>query len=254
MKMDDMTAGFRQRRRALVKEYGKRAFRRLDRYMAGQSLVPNQPVFDASLFPWTADLEAGWKEMRGELDQILRHRERLPRFQDISPDQMRISPDDKWRTFVFYGFGYPSVHNCALCPETAKALARIPGLETALFSILAPGKRVPSHHGVSKGLIRCHLGLIVPKERDRCVMDVGDVTCSWEEGRALVFDDTYPHAVRNDTSEERAVLLLDFRRPMTWRGHAVREVIYWLFRRTAFVKDAIRNEREWEERYTLADA
>ena len=112
-------------------------------------------------------------------------RDKLPRFQDISPDQMRISPDDKWRTFVFYGFGYPSERNCGLCPETAQVLRRIPGLESALFSILAPGKHVPSHHGVSKGLIRCHLGLKVPRERERCVMDVGPVTRSWEEGRAL---------------------------------------------------------------------
>lgn len=253
MKRDEIAAAFRQRRRAFVKEYGKRAFRRLDQYMARQSLVSNGPVFDAALFPWTADLEAHWREIRAELDAILQHRDKLPRFQDISPDQMRISPDDKWRTFVFYGFGYPSERNCGLCPETAQVLRRIPGLESALFSILAPGKHVPSHHGVSKGLIRCHLGLKVPRERERCVMDVGPVTRSWEEGRALVFDDTYPHAVRNDTPQERVVLLVDFRRPMNWRGRAVREVIYWLFRRTAFVKDAIRNEKNWEERFALAN-
>jgi beta-hydroxylase len=201
------------------------------------------------LFPWVTALEANWQEIRSELAVILRHREELPRFQDISPDQMRISPDNKWKIFVFYGFGYRSEQNCQLCPNTAALLERVPGIQNAFFSILAPGKHVPSHCGITKSLIRCHLGLIVPSEREHCVMEVGGVRCTWEEGRALMFDDTYPHEVHNDTREGRVVLLLDFPRPMTRRGVLVSRVLMQLMRGTAYVRDARRNEARWEERY-----
>jgi ornithine lipid ester-linked acyl 2-hydroxylase len=236
-------------RRKYVKRYGKRAFRRIDHYLAQQSLVPDQPVLDARLFPWMADLEANWQVIRAELDALLLHREKLPRFQDISPDQKYISPDDKWKIFVFYGFSYRSERNCQLCPATAALLERVPNVQNAFFSILAPGKQVPSHRGITKGLIRCHLGLKVPVDREHCVMEVGGVRCTWREGEVLVFDDLYPHEVHNDTPEERVVLLLDFPRPMTRRGILVRYLLMQLMRRTAYVRDAVRNERHWEEHF-----
>ena len=242
-------AELRRLRRKYVKRYGKRIFRTIDHYFGRQSLLEDQPVLDPRLFPWTAEFERHWDEVRAELDMLLKRRDDLPRFQDISPDQMRISPDDKWRAFVFYGFGYRSDQNCGICPRTAALLDAVPGIENAFFSILAPGKDIPTHKGVTKALIRCHLGLIVPAQSERCFMDVGGVHCTWQEGRALVFDDTFPHSVRNDTNEQRAVLLFDFRRPLTLRGRMLRGTVFWLFRRSGFVQDAIRNEARWEEQY-----
>jgi beta-hydroxylase len=239
----------RKLRRKYVKRYGKRALRSLDHYLARQSLVPDQPVLDARLFPWLAAFEADWQAVRAELEVMLQYRDHLPRFQDISPDQKRISPDNKWRVFVFYGFGYRSERNCQLCPHTAELLARVPGIQNAFFSILAPGKHIPSHRGITKGLIRCHLGLIVPADREQCVMEVGDVRCTWEEGKVLVFDDTFPHEVHNETQEERAVLLFDFPRPMTRQGVVVSRLQLQLMKGTAYVRDAVRNERQWEERF-----
>lgn len=83
-------------------------------------------------------------------------------------------------------------------------------------------------------------------------MDVGDVRCTWQEGRTLLFDDTYPHAVQNATEYERVVLLFDFLRPLTRRGCLVRRVLFWGFRRSAFVQDALRKEMQWEQRFHRA--
>jgi len=242
-------AALQKRRKKYVRRYGKRTLRALDRYFARQSLVPTSPVLASPLFPWTAEFETQWQAIRAELETVLQHREALPLFQDIASDQYRISPDDKWRAFVFYGFGYRSEHNARLCPQTARLLDRVPGIENAFFSILAPGKIIPSHHGVTKGLVRCHLGLIVPPEPDRCFMDVGDVRCTWQEGRTLLFDDTYLHAVQNNTEHERVILLFDFLRPLTTRAHLVRRTLFWFFRRSAFVQDALRKETQWEQRF-----
>jgi aspartyl/asparaginyl beta-hydroxylase (cupin superfamily) len=248
----DVKAEFRRRRRKYVKRYGKRALRAIDRYFARQSLVPTAPVLDARLFPWAADFEANWQTVQAELDVLLRHRDELPRFQDISPDQYGISPDDKWRVLALYGFGYRSEYNCRLCPQTAHLLGCVPGIENAFFSILAPGKVIPSHKGITKGLLRCHLGLIIPPEPEQCFMEVGGVRCTWREGQVLIFDDTYPHAVRNDTNQERVVLLFDFPRPLTTPGRLARRSLFWFFRRSAYVQDALRNEMQWERNFQRA--
>jgi beta-hydroxylase len=239
----------RSRRRSAVTKYGKRLTRRVDHFFAAQSLVPDAPVLDAALFPWLAAFEADWLDMRNELVALLKDRDALPRFQDISPDQMRISPDDLWRTFVLFGFGYRSDRNCQACPKTTALLESVPGLKNAFFSILAPGKYIPSHRGITKALLRVHLPVMLPRERHRCTMTVGDVKCVWQEGQALVFDDTYPHEVLNDTPEERAVLLFDFWRPMHWQARGLSRVLFTLFRHIGYVQDARRNQAAWEERY-----
>ncbi|HJY85011.1 MAG TPA: aspartyl/asparaginyl beta-hydroxylase domain-containing protein, partial [Candidatus Binatia bacterium] len=248
----EATAALQKRRKKYVRRYGKRTLRTLDRYFARQSLVPTTPVLDSPLFPWTVGLEAQWQAVRAELETLLQHREALPLFQDIASDQYGISADDKWRAFAFYGFGYRSENNSRFCPQTARLLDRVPGIENAFFSILSPGKVIPSHRGVTKGLIRCHLGLIVPPEPERCFMDIGDMRCTWQEGRLLLFDDTYPHAVQNNTAHERVVLLFDFLRPLTAQGRLVRRVLFWFFRRSAFVQDAIRREMQWERHFHQA--
>jgi len=239
----------RTRRRKFVKRNGKRLFRRIDRWLAGQSRIPDDAVLDARHFPWIDEFVGQWRVIRAELDALLRHRDELPRFQDISPDQRKISPDDLWRTFVFSGFGHRSEQARVLCPETARLLDGVPRLESAFFSILAPGKQVPSHRGVTKGMVRCHLGLKIPREPERCTMLVGGVRCVWREGEVIFFDDTYPHEVHNDTDEERAVLLFDFERPMRLRGRLVARLLMVLLRRTAYFKDALRQQSAWEKHY-----
>lgn len=239
-------------RRDYVTRFGKHIVFAIDRFLARQSLVSNNPVLDPASFDWIGDFEKNWEAVRGELTEVLKRRDELPRFQDISPDQARISPDDKWRTFFFYGFGHRVELNCQVCPETAKLLDRVPGVETAFFSILAPGKVVPPHRGITKGLVRCHLGLVVPARPEQCYMDVGGVRCTWEEGKILVFDDTYQHAVSNNTDQERVVLLFDIPRPLKLPGRIARRLMFGLLRRTGYVQDAMRNEARWEQRYHSA--
>jgi len=88
-----------------------------------------------------------------------------------------------WKTFVIYGFGNRAERNCRLCPETARILATIPGLQNAWFSILTPGYHILPHRGVTKALIRCHLALLVPQQAEQCWIRVGDQRRHWEEGK-----------------------------------------------------------------------
>ncbi|MES1932024.1 aspartyl/asparaginyl beta-hydroxylase [Salinisphaera shabanensis T35B1] len=238
------------KRRKLVKRFGKKLFRgTLLEFLSKQSKIPDQPVLDNALFPWAEELRVQWPEIRDELEALLEHRAALPSFQEISPDQARISSDARWKTFMLYGFGTRMDFGCEMCPKTAAALEKLPNISNAFFSILAPGKHIPRHRGVTKGLVRCHLGLRVPKGPERCLIEIDDQPMRWGEGEMFFFDDTYPHEVWNETSEERAVLLFDIERPMGPAGRAVSRAMISVLRRTAYFKDAMRNQRAWEQRY-----
>lgn len=239
---------FRRARRKAVKKVGKRTLRTLDAFLARQSRIGNAAVFDAGDFDWTRRLEAHWQPIREELDALLEHKDEIPSFHEISPDQRRISRGDDWKTFFLYGFGHRVPHNCERCPRTVEILEGIPGLRLAMFSILAPGYHVPPHHGVTKGVIRCHLALKVPGDRERCVIRVDDEIHAWDEGRCLVFDDTFEHEVWNASDEARVVLFLDIERPMTVAGRIVARSLLRMIRWTAYVKDARRNIAIWEGR------
>ena len=98
--------------------------------------------------------------------------------------------------------------NAARCPETMKALGKIPGLSTAFFSILSPGKHIPPHRGAYNGVLRLHLALQVPEPRDLVRIRIARQICHWEEGKCLIFDDTFNHEVWNDTAGYRVVLFV----------------------------------------------
>ena len=105
-----------------------------------------------------------------------------------------------------------------------------------------------THSGVSKGIVNCHLGLLIPRERERCRMRVGACHFHWEPGECRVFDDTFEHEVWNDTAEERVVLMLQFRRPLREPGRTANRLFLAAIALTPFVTVAKRNQLVWERR------
>ncbi len=176
----------------------------------------DRPVFAAEQFSWIGDVEAHWPLVRAELDGVMACREAMPNFQDILRAVGSIQKDDHWKTFFLKGVGMNCSENARRCPETMRVLAAIPGCTTAFFSILSPGKQIPPHRGAWAGVLRLHLALMVPEPRDQCRIRIADQLHTWQEGRCLVFDDTYNHQVWNDTDGYRVVLFVDFARPLRW--------------------------------------
>lgn len=252
--MNRLTDTIKKKRRNMVKDVGGKILWSLERLVERYSRVPLTPILDREQFEWTGLLEANWRSIRHEMDVVLRHKEAIPSFQDISEDQKSISKDDDWKTYFLYGFGYKAEGNCSRCPETARLVEQIPGMLTALFSILNPGKHIPEHRGVYKGILRYHLGLKVPEPADLCRMRVADTEVNWKEGRGILFDDTYRHEVWNDTQGVRVVLLIDVVRPMRFPGSLINSTLISLIRRTGYVQDARKNQEAWERRYrTVAE-
>ncbi|MCX8112907.1 MAG: aspartyl/asparaginyl beta-hydroxylase domain-containing protein [Bacteroidia bacterium] len=211
------------------------------------SVHGNPPVYDKRLFPWVKELEENWHLIRAELDKVLRRKDELPAFHELVPEVGRITQDKNWKTFLFCGYGRWSQRNTEMCPETTRLLRRIPGIRTAFFSILEPGKYIPPHRGPYNGVLRLHLGLIVPEPKERCWIRVDNQKLYWEEGKALIFDDCFDHEVHNNTNGLRAVLFVDFVRPTYFPAN----LLNWLLLNIAYfipyVTEAEERERAWEQ-------
>jgi beta-hydroxylase len=238
-----------KRLRKSISRWGDRRVASLERWLGRRSPVGGGELIAAEALPWVRTLEDNWATIRGELESVLTVREGLPALQDLSPLQYTITKDKVWTVFVFHAYGMRSARNCATCPETARLLDAIPDLEVAFFSVLEPGAHLAAHRGAYKGLIRTHLGLVVPEPRENVRMRVGEETIVWEEGKAVVFDDTYRHEVWNDTDGVRVVLLIDTPRPFPPMLDRVNRTLLRLGRKTAFVQDAIKNFKAWEDAF-----
>jgi len=228
---------------------GERILAPIEKFIGKRSLVGEETFFENDRFPWIAEVEANWRTIRAELEKVLEDREALPNFQDISKDQIEITDDDDWKTFFLYGFGFKAKLGAEMCPQTAALMEQIPGMKTAMYSILSPRKHILDHRGPYKGVLRYHLGLIVPQEKEACRIRVGEDVRHWAEGESMIFDDTYNHEVWNDTDETRVVLFVDVLRPLPFPESLVNRAIVKAIRYSPFVLDAKRNQEAWERRY-----
>lgn len=228
---------------------GERILAPIERFIGRRSLVGDATFFELDRFPWAKHIEDNWEVIRDELRHVLEDRDALPNFQDISKDQIEITDDDRWKTYFLYGYGFEAKLGVETCPRTAALMREIPGMTTAMFSILSPRKHILDHRGPYKGVLRYHLGLIVPEDAEACRIRVGEDFRHWREGESVVFDDTFNHEVWNDTDETRVVLFVDVLRPLPEPESTINRWIVKAIGWSPFVLDAKRNQEAWEERY-----
>ena len=219
------------------------------------SKVENLPVYENAAFPWSAEIEREWPLIRAELDRVLVRQDELPSFSDISSDVKTITKDNHWKTFMICGYGLKSDHAIRECPETWRIVQKIPGLKTAMFSIFEPGKHLPPHRGPYNGVLRLHLGLIVPEPREKLGIRVADVVCNWEEGKVLLFDDAYEHEAWNHTDKTRVVLFVDFVKPLRFPANLINWLLLNIAVFTPFIREGVDKQKAWEKRfYAQAEA
>jgi aspartate beta-hydroxylase len=192
--------------------------RLLNDFFSGYLGGDRRPVFHdiATTAPSLAAVTACYPEIRAECERLLASRVPLPAYHAIDPGEAPISDGKdpaRWTVYVLEILGHRPAANRARCPETCRALGQVQDLVQAFFSILEPGKSVPMHEGPYLGYLRYHLGLVIPEDIAP-VLRVGGCTYEWKPGEAVLFDDTWPHAVENRSSQLRAVLVIDVLRPM----------------------------------------
>jgi aspartate beta-hydroxylase len=171
-------------------------------------------------FPNARRFAESWLDIRDEALAVARTVERVPLFHDIMPEQRSISEVDRrdWRIFVLKAYGVEVTPNMARCPALSSLLRAAPEVLSATISFLAPGKHIPVHRGPFRGILRFQMGLAMPTGMDgqlAAVLKIEDSEYRLADGECLLWDDTYPHEVHNDSGQLRIALLLDvWRREM----------------------------------------
>jgi beta-hydroxylase len=173
-------------------------------------------------FPVLTELSKSHDKIKADLQYLLSHHEEIPALHEVHPRDLYVA-GRAWRTFLLKIWGHEIKENTAAVPDTYAAISKIPGVHTALFSILA-------------GVIRFHYPLIVPKEPQKCWIEIGGHHFFWKEGEPLVFDDTREHWVKNQTEETRVVLIIDFNANMPFPVNLYTTLRYNIIRHSSEVK------------------
>lgn len=225
--------------RTILRSLGRLYFKLLYKCAGGE----NRPVFYDidKIAPALRDLEKNHAVVRNELVQLLESKKDLPSYHELDPEQRGISANGnkKWKVFLLYAMGAKPKTNRALCPQTSAFLDKVPNLFEAFFSILEAGKAVPAHCGSYYGMIRYHLGLVVPKENPPSIR-IKDRFYTWKEGESIFFDDTWEHQVFNESKGDRVVLLVDVLRPLPFPVHML-NLLFVKGTRIAYASGLLKN-------------
>ena len=214
-------------------------------WFRNENLLGVKEYYDSSLIPVSDELERRFPEIKYEYDEIIKRYDDLAPFQTISPHQTYISNDDKWRLFFLRGAGIWFRRNCSMMPITHSILKRHPNVVSAYISVLGPRKKLNPHAGPYSGVLRLHLALDIPHQQ-RCYIDVNGKRAHWEEGKCLLFDDTYEHSATNNTDKLRAVLFMDVLRPLPAHLSALNRAIVKISRIFPYVWVPWRRHKRWE--------
>ena len=192
------------------------------------SRVPPTPYLDPALFPELAPLTARWQEVR---DEALRLYDqgyiRAPR--DHIDIGFHSFFKGGYKRFYLKWYDTPPPSAQKLCPATVKLIESIPSVSAAMFALLPPNAKIVVHRDPYAGSIRYHLGLVTPND-ERCRIIVDGEARHWEDGKALLFDETYVHHAENGTDQWRLILFCDVERPVAprfvgWINHGFRNAI-----------------------------
>lgn len=87
----------------------------------------------------------------------------------------------------------------------------------SFYSLLKDKTEIEHHYGPCNIRLRIHLGIDIPdnskNEGSECKVEISGKDYFWENGKAIIFDDTYIHSVVNKSGKNRIILLLDVWHP-----------------------------------------
>ncbi|XP_062345243.1 aspartyl/asparaginyl beta-hydroxylase [Cinclus cinclus] len=156
-------------------------------------------------------LEKNWKLIRDEGLAVMDKKRSL-----FLPEDENLREKGDWSQFTLWQQGRKNENACKSVPKTCALLERFPEATGCRrgqikYSIMHPGTHVWPHTGPTNCRLRMHLGLVIPKEgcRIRCAQENRD----WEEGKVLIFDDSFEHEVWQDAESYRLIFIVDVWHP-----------------------------------------
>lgn len=179
--------------------------------------APSRPIWATSGFAIGKWLEEQYPVFRAELEAILAGPNDLyGQLVKLDGSREHLATPGGWHTvrIVRYHHWYEAF--CALAPRTCELIKTRPEINSCSFMNvnyvkLMPGAHLKPHFGNAPRL-SAHLSVIAP-EPLRAGMGVGGRKRLWLEGKAIIFDDTYPHSVSHWGNSPRYVMLVWFCHP-----------------------------------------
>src|SRR4051812_49362080 len=174
--------------------------------MSAHNITDKNPRFfyDTKDFPELKPLIDNFDIIKGELLGLMAMKKENNWFETF-PHYVSSDQKKAWKVFSFIFFGMRFLDNAAICPKTAKIVYSLPQLISCDYSFMKPHTHIMPHKGYTRMVLRCHLPLIVP-DVEKCSLRVGDETRHWEEGKLMIFDDSFEHEAKNTTDKDRVVL------------------------------------------------
>ncbi|XP_045717424.1 aspartyl/asparaginyl beta-hydroxylase isoform X3 [Phyllostomus hastatus] len=156
-------------------------------------------------------LERNWKLIRDEGVAVMDKTKGL-----FLPEDENLREKGDWSQFTLWQQGRKNENACKGAPKTCSLLDKFP--ETTgcrrgqiKYSVMHPGTHVWPHTGPTNCRLRMHLGLVIPKEG--CKIRCANETKTWEEGKVLIFDDSFEHEVWQDATSFRLIFIVDVWHP-----------------------------------------
>ncbi len=184
----------------------------------------DKPTFDEAELTWLNSFSNNFSAIHVELEEMISGSFNFYGVQEYSKNYTNENLSG-WKTLSFVSWKNFNKTNGSKCPILIQNLIKIPGLVNAFLSKLEPGKVIKEHTGNYKGLLRVHLGLIIPQDDEKCFLTVCSEKQNWARGKYIIFDTTFPHSAENLTNEDRIVLILDVERhDMTLVGDLLNKI------------------------------
>lgn len=178
------------------------------------------PWFDKGEFTFAENLEKETVFIRNEVLKKLRlDQDAKPYVQRSGPERpawMKLAGSRDWSAVHFYNGMRKQAAALKRFPYTAKVLDKLPLFRIegnpveAMLAILKPGAKVPPHFGVSNARLRVYLPLVAA---EGCKIKTGHDVHEIRSGKVMIFDDTFPTAEANESSEVRIVLVAEIWHP-----------------------------------------
>ncbi|XP_045172356.2 aspartate beta-hydroxylase domain-containing protein 2-like [Mercenaria mercenaria] len=167
-------------------------------------------------------IEKSFKTIKTEMEFLLEN-------PDLGTWKKNRTHNGSWDVFHLINQGSTVPENQTLCPQTLTVINSLTSVMkgnvfgNVMISVLKPGTVITPHYGPTNIRLRCHLGLQVTSD---CFLTVDGQKLTWENGKCLVFDDSFLHSVKhtdqtsditykNKWSEpnDRVVLIVDLWHP-----------------------------------------
>ncbi|CCG36469.1 Aspartyl/Asparaginyl beta-hydroxylase family protein [Xanthomonas citri pv. mangiferaeindicae LMG 941] len=165
------------------------------------------PVHAAADFPVCAYLESHAPAIQAEIHSLAES----ARYTTVEEP---LANQGWWGEAIFRENGIRYEATAERFPRIADIVDGLPedvlSRGVVMLSLMSPGTHIMPHCGYTNARLRVHMGILTPPD---AVLRVHDQYLEWQEGRCLVFDDSFEHEVWHYGETPRLVLLLDIPHP-----------------------------------------